>query len=109
MKALTGNPGKRPLNEHEPRPDPIVPDCPPELGPAAQREWARLVGELSSLNMITRLDRAALATYCGAYALWAEATVAIQKFGQIADRISDAIALYFDRKSSGRNHDANRV
>jgi P27 family predicted phage terminase small subunit len=81
MKALTGNPGKRPLNEQEPRPDPIVPDCPPELGPAAQREWARLVGELSSLNMITRLDRAALATYCGAYALWAEATVAIQKFG----------------------------
>ena len=81
MKALTGNPGKRPLNEHEPRPDPIVPDCPPELGPAAQREWTRLVGELSSLNMITRLDRAALATYCGAYALWAEATVAIQKFG----------------------------
>src|SRR6266576_2685661 len=81
MKVLTGNPGKRPLNEHEPRPIPVVPDCPPELGLAAQREWARLVGELSSLNMITKLDRAALATYCGAYALWAEATEAIQKFG----------------------------
>jgi P27 family predicted phage terminase small subunit len=81
MKALTGNPGKRPLNTHEPRPIPVVPDCPPELGPAAQREWTRLVGELSSLNMITKLDRAALATYCGAYALWAEATEAIQKFG----------------------------
>ncbi len=81
MKVLTGNPGKRPLNQFEPRPNPIVPDCPPELGPAAQREWARLVGELSSLGMITKLDRAALATYCGAYALWAEATEAIQKFG----------------------------
>jgi P27 family predicted phage terminase small subunit len=81
MKVLTGNPGKRPLNEHEPRPDPVVPDCPAELGLAAQREWARLVGKLSSLNMVTELDRAALATYCGAYALWAEATEAIQKFG----------------------------
>jgi P27 family predicted phage terminase small subunit len=81
MKVLTGNPGKRPLNQHEPRPNPVVPDCPPELGPAAQREWVRLVGELSSLNMVTKLDRAALATYCGAYALWAEATEAIQKFG----------------------------
>src|SRR6266478_11040 len=81
IKVLTGNPGKRPLNKDEPRPIPIVPDCPPELGPAAQREWARLIGELSSLNMVTKLDRAALATYCGAYALWAEATVAIQKFG----------------------------
>ncbi len=81
MKVLTGNPGKRPLNKYEPRPNPAVPDCPPELGPAAQREWVRLVGELSSLNMVTKLDRAALATYCGAYALWAEATEAIQKFG----------------------------
>ena len=31
--------------------------------------------------MVTKLDRAALATYCGAYALRAEATEAIQKFG----------------------------
>jgi tetratricopeptide (TPR) repeat protein len=69
MKVLTGNPGKRPLNRYESRPNPVMPDCPPELGPAAQREWARLVGELSSLNMVTNLDRAALATYCGAYAL----------------------------------------
>jgi P27 family predicted phage terminase small subunit len=81
LKVLTGNPGKRPLNKSEPRPTPSAPECPPELGPAAQREWARLVGELSALNMITSLDRAALATYCGAYALWAEATEAIQKFG----------------------------
>jgi P27 family predicted phage terminase small subunit len=81
IKVLTGNPGKRPLNKYEPRPNPVVPDCPPELGPAAQREWGRLVRELSSLNMVTQLDRAALATYCGAYALWAEATEAIQKFG----------------------------
>lgn len=81
LKVLTGNPGKRPLNKSEPRPIASAPECPPELGPAAQREWARLVGELSALNMITSLDRAALATYCGAYALWAEATEAIQKFG----------------------------
>ena len=33
LKVLTGNPGKRPLNENEPRPEAHVPDCPPELGP----------------------------------------------------------------------------
>ena len=81
IKILTGNPGKRPLNRNEPRPEPALPECPPELGPSAQREWTRLVGELSKLNLITNLDRAALASYCGAYALWAEATEAIQKFG----------------------------
>jgi P27 family predicted phage terminase small subunit len=81
IKFLTGNPGKRPLNKNEPRPEPALPECPPELGPSAQREWNRLVIELSKLNLITNLDRAALASYCGAYALWAEATEAIQKFG----------------------------
>ena len=31
--------------------------------------------------MLTNLDRAALAAYCGAHALWAEAMEAIQKYG----------------------------
>jgi P27 family predicted phage terminase small subunit len=39
------------------------------------------VGELASLKLLTNFDRAALAAYCGAYALWAEATEAIQKYG----------------------------
>jgi len=32
---------------------------------------------------LTNLDRAALAAYCGAYALWAEATAQIQKYGSM--------------------------
>src|SRR5882757_6193325 len=81
LKMLTGNPGKRPLNGDEPRPDANIPECPPELGPVARAEWDRLVDELAVLRMLTNLDRAALAAYCGAYALWAEATEAIQKYG----------------------------
>jgi P27 family predicted phage terminase small subunit len=81
MKVLTGNPGKRPLNVTEPNPAAAVPECPPELGPVAHREWNRLVGELAVLKLLTNLDRAALAAYCGSYALWAEAMEAIQKFG----------------------------
>ena len=81
MKVLTCNPGKRPMNKHEPKPEPIVPDCPNELGPVARQEWDRLAGELGKLKILTALDRAALAAYCGAYALCAEATEAIQKFG----------------------------
>ena len=78
---MTGNPGKRPLNAHEPRPEPALPECPPELSPTAQREWARLTVELSKLNLMTNLDRGALAAYCGAYAVWAEAMEQIQKYG----------------------------
>lgn len=83
LKMLTGNPGKRPLNDDEPRPDVNIPECPSELGPVAQREWHRLVSELAALRLLTNLDRAALAAYCGAYALWAEATEAIQKYGSM--------------------------
>ena len=81
LKLLEGNPGKRPLNEDEPIPEIAVPQCPAELGEVAKREWDRLVGELVTLRLLTNLDRAALAAYCGAYALWAEAMEAIQKFG----------------------------
>src|ERR1700704_6526127 len=35
----------------------------------------------TALRLLTNLDRAALAAYCGAYAPWAEAMEAIQKFG----------------------------
>ena len=81
LKVLTGNPGRRPLNIHEPKPEPVVPECPAELGAVARREWNRLAGVLAPLRILTDLDRAALAAYCGAYGMWAEATESIQKFG----------------------------
>jgi P27 family predicted phage terminase small subunit len=81
LKMLTGNPGKRPLNENEPTPDVAIPDCPAELSPVAKREWDRLVVKLGKLRILTHLDRAALAAYCGAYALWAEAMEQLQKYG----------------------------
>jgi P27 family predicted phage terminase small subunit len=81
LKILTGNPGKRRLNENEPMPEAAIPDCPPELGPVARQEWDRLVAQLAPLRMMTHLDRAALASYCVAYALWVEAVEATQKYG----------------------------
>ena len=81
VKILSGNPGKRALNHHEPKPLATVPECPSELNPAARTEWDRLVKDLAPLKMLTSLDRAALATYCQAYALWSEAIIAVHKFG----------------------------
>ena len=43
----------------------------------------RLMAELAKLNLISHLDRGALATSCGAYAVWAEAMEQIQKYGTI--------------------------
>jgi P27 family predicted phage terminase small subunit len=83
IKVLTGNPGKRPLNPHEPRPEAVVPDCPAALGPVAKQEWERLAGELAKLRILTALDRSALAACCNAYGLWIEAVEAIGKYGSM--------------------------
>ena len=42
IKALEGNPGKRALNEREPRPEKKAPSCPKWLEPEAKKEWRRL-------------------------------------------------------------------
>jgi P27 family predicted phage terminase small subunit len=81
VKAITGNAGKRALNADEPVPSLMIPDCPSELGPVAKAEWERLAEDLVKLRLLTPLDRAALAAYCGAYELWATATTAIQTYG----------------------------
>jgi len=44
------------------------------------------------LGLLTNLDRSALAAYCGAYALWAEATEAIQKYGTMVKSPSHALS-----------------
>jgi P27 family predicted phage terminase small subunit len=81
LRELRGNPGKRPLNHHEPRPEVRAPPCPRELSPAAKREWRRVARQLSVMKLVTDFDRAILAVYCQAYAFWAEAVVALRKYG----------------------------
>jgi phage terminase small subunit len=67
MKALAGNPGRRPLNANEPQ-FTGTPNCPSWLNTAAKAEWKRVVAELKSLDMLRGVDTAALAGYCQAYA-----------------------------------------
>jgi P27 family predicted phage terminase small subunit len=73
LKLLEGNPGRRPLNTGEPRPQATIPTCPAHLSPSAKAEWKRLAQMLHRLGVITELDRAALAAYCQAYGRWVEA------------------------------------
>lgn len=73
LKLIEGNPGKRPYNPREPKPRASAPTCPAHLSPTAKAEWRRLIRQLDALQMITQLDRAALAAYCQAYGRWVEA------------------------------------
>ncbi len=88
---MTGNPGKRPLNAHEPRPEPAAPDCPPELNPIARQEWVRLTAELTKLNLITHLDRGGGGD---------RANSEVWDHGEVADWLSNPVAVFVDSQQA---------
>ena len=76
IKELEGNPGKRKINEAEPKPEKKAPPCPKWLEPEAKKEWRRLSKQLEQIGVLTEVDQAAFASYCQAYARWKEAEAA---------------------------------
>lgn len=83
LKVLEGNPGKRPLNEHEPVPPKETIKCPTWLEAEAKKEWRRLAPSLEAMGVLTTADLMAFAGYCQAYARWREAEEFISKHGTI--------------------------
>lgn len=73
LKELQGNPGHRPLNKAEPKLVSAIPSCPRHLSKEARREWHRVSRELFAAGLLARVDRAALAAYCQAWARWVTA------------------------------------
>ncbi len=83
VKELESNPGKRALNEFEPKPKKKAPKCPNWLDTEAKKEWRRVAKQLEELGVLTEVDMAAFAGYCEAYARWKEAEEFISKYGTI--------------------------
>lgn len=83
LKVLEGNPGKRPLNANEPKPQRKAPKCPLWLEPEAKKEWRRMAKILERLGILTQIDSSAFAGYCQAYARWKEAEEFLTKHGTI--------------------------
>ncbi|RXI64454.1 phage terminase small subunit P27 family [Clostridium tetani] len=83
IKIIEGNPGKRPLNKYEPKPEKKAPRCPSWLENDAKKEWRRMAKQMEHLGTLTEIDMAAFAGYCQAYARWKEAEEFITKHGVI--------------------------
>jgi P27 family predicted phage terminase small subunit len=66
-----------------PQPTPKRPACPNWLNAEAKAEWRRIVPELERLNLLTTIDRAALATYCQTWARYVEAEAKIAQYGSV--------------------------
>lgn len=68
IRAMEGNPGKRPLNENEPQCFEPAPKSPPKwMDKIAQKEYKRAWALLDSMGLLTACDKAALEAYCDAY------------------------------------------
>ncbi|NTW70665.1 MAG: phage terminase small subunit P27 family [Eubacteriaceae bacterium] len=83
IKELEGNPGKRKLNNREPKPTKRAPKCPTWLEPEAKKEWRRTAKHLEELGILTEVDMAAFAGYCQSYARWKESEEFISKHAMI--------------------------
>jgi P27 family predicted phage terminase small subunit len=59
-----------------------IPPCPDHLGPDGRAEWKRITAELSKVpGLLQRVDRATLAAYCSAVALFEHCDKLIQERG----------------------------
>ena len=83
IKELEGNPGKRALNDKEPKPQKKAPACPKWLDAEAKKEWRRLAKQMEAMGILTEVDMAAFAGYCQAYARWKQAEERITDRGLV--------------------------
>jgi len=86
VKKLTGNPGKRKLNEREPQPPAPELRAPDWLVNQAKKEWDRLAPLLARVKVLTQADRDALAAICQLQAQVIEATETLRKSGTILEK-----------------------
>ena len=78
LKALAGNPGKRPLNQLAPNPEDLADLSPPAWLPdSAMIVWDELAPHLARVRLLTVLDVEALAHGCVAIAQYRAAVKAM--------------------------------
>lgn len=71
LKLLNGNPGKRPINPREPKPEHLSEACPPELEQVdAKAEWERTIIPAIRRGQVTAADRVFAIAHCELWATW---------------------------------------
>ena len=83
LKRQEGNPGRRPLNDREPKAGNGPPRMPQHLDDAARLEWRRLVRILTKMRVLTEADGIALSTLCQAYSTLGKAQAQLSNTGII--------------------------
>jgi P27 family predicted phage terminase small subunit len=88
LKLVTGNPGKRPLPENEPKPSTSKkPQQPSHLTARGKVAWKKLIKILDSMGVLTEADGFALERLCDCYAEILELRKDIQTNGRTYESI----------------------
>ena len=84
LKLLSGNPGKRPINDQEPdfKTSIKTMDPPKELGKQAKKLWINAVAEIPD-DLIKLVDMPELMRYCIAYEVFTKAYEMVRKEGAV--------------------------
>ena len=72
LKVLAGNPGRRPLPEHEPEFDAVDTSPPEYLQGEALKQWEQLAPAMAVNGMLNVASRNALAVYCDLMGMYIE-------------------------------------
>jgi P27 family predicted phage terminase small subunit len=90
LKVLEGNPGKRPLNENEPKPVPSLPEKPTwlklryytiedtkerDILKYANEFWDKNTSKLFDLGLLTEIDSESYAILCVCYGEWVSSQI----------------------------------
>src|SRR5882724_7393397 len=65
---LHGNPGRRPINDQEPKPETGIPKKPDFLSATAKKYWNYHAKRLDQAGILSKVDLGILAAYCTALA-----------------------------------------
>ncbi len=80
LKIIRNNPGRRPINGHEPQPPAAPSVAPPRwLQGEALALWTELAPALVKIGLLTVVDREALASGCRWWAIYRTADAALKR------------------------------
>lgn len=87
LKLLQGNPGKRPLNPDEPKPEVVETlDCPAFFDDARRKVWSDICKILADVKMLAISDCFPLERYVDSLVLWRELAAQLQIVSDFTER-----------------------
>jgi P27 family predicted phage terminase small subunit len=83
LKLVRNNPGRRPLNRHEPSAPRDEPECPAHLTEAAREHWVKITAILRRMGILSSADGDVIALYCAAHSRWVLAERRMAELGVV--------------------------